>query len=129
MLTIKDLIADLKRGRIKSVVEYGESIKPRPLPSVTVIKTNKDPGDFGFQIWVFFPVDSPAHPIDLANQYLDTELPYLLSLRKNDVGERVWKHDNNFDSYTAMQELSQNFIRGGLVVTVPKMLRYMSMNV
>jgi hypothetical protein len=124
--SINDLINDIKVGSIKYVVEYGASIFARPLPSISVIKGNGDNGDtYNYQIWVYFPIGEQT----ALDKYMRSELPLLLSDRRDFYRKRVWRYSNNYDSATVIHEGSQNFLRAGLLIVVPKVMRFFSADV
>jgi hypothetical protein len=91
-----------------------------------VIKNNGSSGDtYSFQIWVYFPIGQQKE----LDKYMKDELPLLLADRRDNWRKRVWRHSNNYDSATVAQEGSQTFLRAGLVVVTPKVIRYFSSDV
>lgn len=126
MPDMDNLVADIKMGSVKSVFEYGESRLARPLPRVVVVPGNGASGDtYTWQIWADFPVEKPRE----LDRYVRGELPFLLSFRRDSCGKKVWRYGNNYDGVMTGQDGSQNYLRAGLAVKLPKVLKGFSADV
>jgi hypothetical protein len=128
VIGITELAADLKRGPIPRVITYGDSNLPKALPCITIVRQDGAQGDtIDYQVWVCVQIGQ-NHLLD---RYLlpTDEKPAIISLLLKDrkiSGQRVWRWGNNYQSVTVVQENQQTFLRGGLIVSVPKLLSGMS---
>lgn len=121
---IAELKADIIKGRVKQFTEYGSSISPRPLPSICVVQNDGANDTLEWQIWACFPI---GHT-DEMNRYCgfdkySGELFELLARRRDRLGKMIWKHGNHFDSPTVQQEGALNYLRAGIKIILPKLLR------